>query len=361
MTNDEWAHAFDVAGIQRILAPFARDPDQLVVALEDAAGRPIAASASSGHPRTVSVRRTWEVRTAGQLVGRLVASGPAAAEPVVEAAITALAISLEQVIETRAGSVGVVTDTRSGLNAELAQARLQQRLLVSLLAPDVPGYDLASHYEAAREIGGDFFELFRLPRRRGHPLGIVIADVTGKGIAAALLMAFARPVMHTALGAATGPADALVRTNRILVEEHRSALFITALCATLELRTGHIRMANAGHEPPLLIPADDRPIELMPGAGALLGVFLSLGLVETELDLGPGDVLVLYTDGVTDAVAPSGARFGEPRLLATLEAARGGTAHDVVASIRDGVENFRQTMEPADDVTVVAIGRHRTR
>lgn len=368
MTNDDRLRLFDVGRIEAILAPFARDPDRLVVILEDAAGQVIAASPPSTLPGMASVRRTWEVRPDGRMVGRLVATGAAAADPVVESAIAALAISLEQVLEVEShavlagdGSVGVGERTRSGLDADLAQARVQQRRLVSLLAPDVPGYDLASHYEAAREIGGDFFELFRLPHRRGHPLGIVIADVTGKGIAAALLMAFARPVMHTALGAATGPADALVRTNRVLVEEHRSALFITALCATLDLSTGRVRMANAGHEPPLLIPGDDKPIQQLPGAGALLGMFSSLDLVETVLDLRPGDVLVLYTDGVTDAVGPSGDRFGEPRLLAIIEAARGGSAHDVVASIRDAVAAFRQTVEPADDVTVVAIGRQRPR
>lgn len=368
MTNEDQAHAFEIARVERILAPFAREPDRLIVVLKDAAGRVIAASAPSAHSRTASVRRTWEVRAHGRLAGRLSALGPAAAEPIVGSAVAALAMSLGQLVEmqTIAASVGDslfgdVAGPRTAMDAELAQARLQQRRLVSLVAPDVRGYDLASHYEAAREIGGDFFELFRLPRRRGHPLGIVIADVTGKGIAAALLMAFARPVMHTALGAATGPADALVRTNRVLVEEHRSALFITALCATLELPTGHVRIANAGHEPPLLIPGVGGAIRQIPGAGVLLGVFPSLDLVETELDLGPGDVLVLYTDGVTDAVAPSGERFGEPRLYATIEAARRGTAHDVVAAVRDAVAGFRQTVEPADDVTVVAIGRHRPR
>ena len=100
---------------------------------------------------------------------------------------------------------------QSGIAAELAISRIE-RSIVSLEPPEVAGYDLASYYEPAREIGGDFFELFRL-RRRGRPLGVVIADVTGKGIAAALLMAFARPVIHTALQAAPGPADALRRTN----------------------------------------------------------------------------------------------------------------------------------------------------
>ena len=108
-------------------------------------------------------------------------------------------------------------DRARRIDEELAHGRRLQRSFVSLVAPDVPGFDIASHYEAAREVGGDFFDLFRL-RRRGQPLSVVIADVTGKGIAAALLMAFSRPLLHAAIDHTTGPAEALERTNRILVE-----------------------------------------------------------------------------------------------------------------------------------------------
>ena len=142
------------------------------------------------------------------------------------------------------------------MEEELARGRRLQRSFVSLTPPDVPGYDIAAHYEAAREVGGDFFDLFRL-RRRGRPLSVVIADVTGKGIAAALLMAFVRPLLHAAIDHTTGPADALERTNRILVDERRSSLFITALAGRLDLRTGHLRLAN--RPPPLIIRADGSP------------------------------------------------------------------------------------------------------
>ena len=195
---------------------------------------------------------------------------------------------------------------------------------MSLVAPEVPGYELASHYEAAREVGGDFFDLFRM-RRRGRPLSVVIADVSGKGIAAALLMAFSRPLLHAAVDNTAGPAEALERTNRILVQERRSSLFITALCATLALPTGRLRLANAGHEPPLIIPGDGSPILPVDVEGPLLGAFGSLGLFEAEVELGGGDVVLFYTDGVTDARSATGERFEEERLLAAIEAARGDT------------------------------------
>jgi serine phosphatase RsbU (regulator of sigma subunit) len=288
-------------------------------------------------------------------LGRLIASGPLAAEPVVGATLEALAVSLELLAAVTPD--GSAAATNSSLQADLELGRLQQRTIVSLLAPDVEGYDLASHYEPAREIGGDFFELFRL-RRRGHPLGVVIADVAGKGIAAALLMAFARPVIHTALSSASGPGDALERTNRILVDELQTALFITALAGRLDVRTGHLRMANAGHEFPLLVPGEAGPISQIEGCGPLMGVFATLDVNEIDVELKPGDRLVLYTDGVTDARAPSGERFGKARLVDTLERSRGLTAPELVTAIRDAVAGFRMSMEPVDDITIVAIGRH---
>jgi sigma-B regulation protein RsbU (phosphoserine phosphatase) len=341
--------ALDAGRVGRILARFETASDRLQVAVVDMAGDPIAVSAGPVTDVTPDDGLVLDIRCAGGLVGRVLASGPAIADPTVVSALDALAAGLGELAEA---------EDRS-LASELAQARLAQRSFVSLRGPVVPGYDLASHYEAAREIGGDFFELFQLQRRR-RPVGIVIADVTGKGIGAGMLMAFARPVIHAALDASRGPADALERTNRILVEEIRSGLFITAIAGVLDVTTGRLRMANAGHEPPLLVPGDGGPIDAVEGGGVLLGAFRSLGAPDLNVRLRPGDNLVLYTDGVTDAIGPTGERFGEPRLLATIEAARRASAHEIVASLRDAVAEFRGSVPPADDVTIVVIGRHRT-
>jgi sigma-B regulation protein RsbU (phosphoserine phosphatase) len=109
----------------------------------------------------------------------------------------------------------------------------------------------------------------------------------------------------------------------------------------------------------LIVPGDGGSINAVEGGGVLLGAFRSLGVPELEVRLRPGDALVLYTDGVTDALGPSGERFGEPRLLAAIDAARGGSAHDIVAALRDAVADFRGSVPPADDVTIVVIGRQR--
>lgn len=356
--------------LNEILAPFGRLGSAIAVSVEDGDGRRLAGTGvdpavSPGLDDEASVSR--EIRSEDALIGRVTARGGDATTPAVAAAIGALACALAALIsETRARHAAESELTSLGARAaaerlhriddELALGRRLQRSFVSLVAPEVPGYDLASHYEPAHEVGGDFFDLFRL-LRRGRPLSMVVADVTGKGVAAALLMAFARPLIHAAVDNSTGPADALERTNRVL-RERRASLFITALCATLTLSSGRFRLANAGHEPPLLIRRDGSPIEPIEGSGPLLGAFRSLDLPESVVDLAAGDMVLLYTDGVTDARSANGARFEDERLLESIEAARNGSAFDVVDSIRGAVDRFQAGMVPADDITLVVVGRH---
>ena len=370
MTERTSAGDLPVDRIERMLAPLRDVAADLTIAVEAADGSLLAESAPAARggmgalASATGSRVTRELRSGGALVGRLVAStrsdphGSGAAEAFIES----LAIGIEELVDQAravAARDGERGSTDPGtLAADLALSRLQQRMIVSLQAPEVVGFEMASHYEPAREVGGDFFELFRL-RRRGHPLGVVIADVAGKGIAAALLMAFARPVIHTALTAASGPAEALERVNRILVDELHTGLFITVIAARLDVRTGVVRIANAGHELPMLVPGDGGPIRPVLGGGPLMGAFSRLALTDTELELGPGDQLVLYTDGVTDTRATSGERFGRDRMLASIERSRGASAFELVAALRDDLRSFCVEAEPADDVTIVVIGRGR--
>lgn len=338
-------------GADAILAPFRELDGKLSIVIEDATGNRVAGTTSEAQPATVVAR---EISAGPFSGGRVVAWGTLANTPLAEASMGSLAVALGIAHTIGRGGIADLAGARL-IDGELALGRQLQRSFVGLVGPDVPGYDLACYYEQAHQVGGDFFDVFRR-LRRGRPLSVVIADVTGKGVAAALLMAFARPLIHAAVDNSSGPADALERTNRVLLER-RSALFITALCGSLTLSTGRLRVANAGHEAPLWVRLDGAPIEPIEASGPLLGAFPTLDLGESVTDLARGDVAVFYTDGVTDARSATGERFEDARLFDAIDAARPGSAGDIVESIRASVEGFQAGMLPADDITIVAVGR----
>ena len=185
---------------------------------------------------------------------------------------------------------------------------------------------------------------------------MVIADVSGKGIAAALLMAFVRPIMRSALDRAGDPVAALERTNHILVDERRTGLFVTVLAGVLELDTGVFTFANAGHEMPLLAPPDGEP-RWVEGGGPLLGMFSRLDLRAEQVTIQPGERLVLYTDGITDAQSPGGERFGADRLVRTVRESCVGGATDTCRAVIQGVLAFQADADPADDLAFLVFRR----
>ena len=345
--------------LERVIEPFRGVADRVAIRVEDEHGGLLAAVGPD--PETIDGERaTADVLAHDELAGRVVLVGATGDGPLLDAAAAALASALGVAVAAHIAGGDTSAATPAELEAELAHGRRLQRSFVSLVPPVVPGYEIATHYEAAREVGGDFFDLFRL-RRRGRPLSLVIADVTGKGIAAALLMAFSRPLLHAAIDHTNDPASALERTNQILVGEQRTSLFITALCARLDVRTGRLLLANAGHEPPLFVPGDGSPLGLVLGSGALLGAFEGLELPCIEAWMAPGDVCLFYTDGVTDARSADGTRFDERGLFAAVERARGvgGSAQAVIDAIVADLDAFTVGAEPADDITMVALGRRR--
>ena len=339
--------------LDAIVAPFRGLDAELGVSLEDPTGRSIASNSALPVPASAAASQVQGGAFAGGTVRTWTADGTT---PLATAVAASLAAALSAVHEHDTATSDRAVATARLLEQELAHGRTLQRSFVSLVPPDVPGWDIAAHYEAARAVGGDFFDLFRL-RRRGRPLSIVIADVTGKGVAAALLMAFSRPLLHAAIDHTTTPGAALERTNKILVEERRSSLFITALAARLDVHTGLLRVANAGHEPPLLVRADGSPIGCLLESGPLIGAFGRLDIPETTLELAPGDLVLFYTDGVTDARSPAGERFDEWRLFEAVDGARGRAAAEVVGAIARAVNAFQGREDVADDITIVAVRR----
>ena len=165
--------------------------------------------------------------------------------------------------------------------------------------------------------------------------------------------------MRTALDRIGNPVEALERTNRILVDERRTGLFVTVLAGVLDLDTGVFTFANAGHEPPLLAAPDGSEPRWVQGGGPLLGVFGRLDLTQQRVEIRPGERIILYTDGITDAAAPDGTRFGEDRLLSTIAAScvGDGTAENTRDAVIQSVLEFQGSASPADDLALLVFRR----
>jgi serine phosphatase RsbU (regulator of sigma subunit) len=246
---------------------------------------------------------------------------------------------------------------RLQLEEELAVARRIQLTLLPSAPPSVPGWGFAATYRAARQVGGDFYDFLDqgLPGRR---LGIVIADVTGKGIPAALVMAYSRAVVRAESLAGSSPVEVLTNANRLLMQEHKSRLFVSAFYAEIELDTGLLTYASAGHDAPLLLSAHGTTSELA-APGVILGAFHDIGLESRSVMLGPGDTVIMFTDGVTEARDPERRLFGDERLeqAVATAVAEGGNAEAVLESVIVAVARFTAGAEQFDDLTMVVVQR----
>jgi serine phosphatase RsbU (regulator of sigma subunit) len=244
---------------------------------------------------------------------------------------------------------------RRSLDDELAIGRRIQRSLMPRRFPHLPGWEIAAAYESAREIGGDLFDTFLLRDQPGR-LAFAIADVTGKGIPAAILMADARALIHAAADHSTGPAESLSRVNRVLVRERATSLFVTVAHGVIDGATGVLRLANAGHDPVHVLRADGS-LEALEPTGRMIGMVDEIGVGTDELTIRPGDVLVAHTDGVTEARSPDGSFYGEERYTALLRSLAGRSASEIVGAVTADVETYRDGAEASDDLTLLVIRR----
>ena len=359
--------------LAELIAPFADTP--MAVRIESSDGKVLAAAGATPRrlPSESVVCMSISAGLAGA-VGQVVVSQEGHVDAIGRAAASSLARALGTLAQAAARAERRASERaelelehreeHDRIEAELALSRRLQRSFVPLVTPEVEGWDIASHYEPAREVGGDFFDVFRI-RERGRRLGLVVADVTGKGIAAAMLMAFTRPLLRAAVDRLKSPSEALVRTNQILVEERRTALFITALVAVVEPRSGRARIAAAGHEPPLVYRVATGTLEELRVEGPLLGAFGSIELSDIAVTLQPLDVLICYTDGVTDAQSPSGDRFGMARFRAAISSATNpadrppaaASPREIIDQVLAAMERFQDGTPAADDVTLLVARR----
>lgn len=242
------------------------------------------------------------------------------------------------------------------LERELQLAHTIQMGLLPQTRPQAPGYSFGAHVVPARAVGGDLFDFVPLGPLA---LGLVIGDVADKGIAAAIFMAQALALLRAEASQGAAPEAVLQRVNRHLLYMNQSELFVTAFYGVLDLVTGRLDYARAGHEVPLVVEAGGQVWRPAQGRGQPLAVFDEVALDVGTLQLRPGATLLLFSDGVTDARAPHGELFGAARLRAALaaEAQAADGAQPLCDHLLDRVMAFQASAAQHDDITLVAVQR----
>lgn len=229
-----------------------------------------------------------------------------------------------------------------------------QRSLLPEALPEMPGLDIAAYYQTAKDAGGDYYDFFKLP---GGKLGILIADVSGHGTPAAVVMAVTHSIAHTHDGPPDPPSRLLNFINHHLASRYTNGTgtFVTAFYGIYDPATRQLRYANAGHNPPRLKRSNGGPNGIVEGAANLpLGIDPDEVYLDDVQTLSPGDILVLYTDGITEARAPDNQLFGTDRLDDILNQSE-HSSQDLIDQTLLSVERFTHFRPPTDDRTMLVV------
>jgi len=241
--------------------------------------------------------------------------------------------------------------SRERIEQELRVATLIQQNFLPKQLPDLPGWHVSAYYRPAREVGGDFYDFVELPDGQ---IGLVIGDVTDKGVPAAMVMAATRSVLRASAQRVVSPGEVLGRVNELMCPDMPAKMFVTCLYGVLEPTTGRFRFANAGHNLPYVRTAEGTT-ELR-ATGMPLGLLPGIVYEETEAILEPGQVMLLHSDGVAEAHSATSEMFGFPRLLDVVGSRQ--DKQEVIDRVLTELDRFTpQGWEQEDDITLVALTR----
>jgi sigma-B regulation protein RsbU (phosphoserine phosphatase) len=245
---------------------------------------------------------------------------------------------------------------RQRLEEELRIGREIQLSLIPDACPNLGGWEFAATYQPARQVGGDFYD-FIFAENNHDEMQMVIADVTGKGVPAALFMASCRTTIRAESVRGEGPGETLSRANCVIALDTRYPLFITAFCARLHAGSGSVTFANGGHERPFWLKASSGSCQVLESHDPLLGFAKDVQYEEYSITVEIGDFLVFFTDGVTEARNAQGHFYGDERLQRTIEARAWASAQALLEGILASVEEFSGDSPAADDLTLVVARR----
>ncbi len=250
--------------------------------------------------------------------------------------------------ELQAAQAELIRNERVKRDLELA-AQVQRGLLPREF-PRVSGLSFAARAQPAREVGGDFYDAFRLDAQH---IGLLIADVSDKSIHAAIFMAIARALFHTEARRTLSPREVVGTVHRLLLDlSSDDDMFVTAFYSVLHLDTRHLTYVRAGHDRPLLLHRDGM-LDVLPGAGRFIGMLDELDLEECSIDLRNGDRLIMYSDGVIDARNAADERYGADQLTEVIRARPTASAEAITATIMDSVLTFQGDAPQFDDITLL--------
>lgn len=218
--------------------------------------------------------------------------------------------------------------------------------------PDRTEFDIYGILEPAREVGGDFYDFFFMDDER---FCFVAGDVSGKGVPASLLMAITRTMIRTMSKDAANPGEILDRVNKGIARDNDASMFVTIICGILNIKTGEVLYSNGGHPLPLVIRSGEEVEFLKGDSDIVVGILEKVAYRTNRIQLNSGDVLCLYTDGVTEAADKKGGLFDEQRLKEAVYAARRMTVKEIILSVYHKVNEFSEGTPQSDDITLLAI------
>ncbi|WP_321910580.1 MULTISPECIES: SpoIIE family protein phosphatase [unclassified Paraburkholderia] len=238
------------------------------------------------------------------------------------------------------------------IQQELDVARRMQQSIVPTRFPSRPDLQMFARMIPAKEVGGDFYDYFWLSDNK---IGMVIADVSGKGVPAALFMAVARTLLRAIAPGASGPAACLALANDLLSQDNEATMFVTLFYGILDIRTGELEYANAGHNSPYVITADGKVSAVQRTSGMALGVMDGIVYEQGRMRLEPDSTLLLYTDGITEAFNPVNEQYGEARLASCLTGGEELTVEALLSQLVNDVVAFAIDAPQSDDITCFAV------